>query len=66
MPKYIRLASLPPYAPELNPVEHLRDELREKALGNEVFESIDAPEEHLEPSLKATELKTPRVWPIVE
>ena len=31
-PANMRLLSLPPYAPELNPVEHVWDELREEAL----------------------------------
>ena len=31
-PANMRLLSLPPYAPELNPVEHLWDELREQAI----------------------------------
>ena len=30
LPPNLRLLFLPPYAPELNPVEHLWDELREK------------------------------------
>ena len=30
VPENIKLLPLPPYAPELNPVEHLWDELREK------------------------------------
>ena len=33
-PTNIRLLSLPPYAPELNPVEHLWDELRDKCFHN--------------------------------
>ena len=46
-PANIRLLSLPPYAPELNPVEHVWDELREKRFHNRVFDSIDALEDHL-------------------
>ena len=30
IPENIRLLRLPPYAPELNPQEHVRDEVREK------------------------------------
>ena len=40
-PSNIRLLALPPYAPELNPVEHLWHELREKCFHNKVFASID-------------------------
>ena len=30
IPENIRLLPLPPYSPELNPVEHLWEEIREK------------------------------------
>ncbi len=36
------LIRLPPYAPELNPVEHLWDELREKEFANKVFDFLEA------------------------
>ena len=42
IPENMRLIKLPPYSPELNPVEHLWDELREKSFHNRVFKSIDA------------------------
>jgi len=47
IPDNIRLLSLPPYSPELNPVEHLWDELREKHFYNRAFDSLDALEDHL-------------------
>ena len=37
VPENICLYRLPPYAPELNPQEHLWDELREKEFPNRVF-----------------------------
>jgi hypothetical protein len=37
----IRLISQPAYSLELNPVEHLWEELREKAFSNHAFESLD-------------------------
>ena len=52
-PPNMRLLSLPPYAPELNPVEHLWDELREKCFHNKVFNSIDALEDDLAMGLLA-------------
>ena len=64
-PKNMRLISLPPYSPELNPVEHLWDELREKAFGNRVFNSLHALEDHLEASLRGMEHDTQRVHSIV-
>jgi hypothetical protein len=36
VPDNIRLLALPPYAPELNPQEHVWDELREKEFPNRV------------------------------
>jgi putative transposase len=56
---------LPPYAPELNPVEHIWDELREKAFDNLVFDSLEALEDHLEVSLLAMEYDRERIRSIV-
>jgi transposase len=39
-PENIKLIALPPYAPELNPQEHVWDELREKAFPNRVFSDL--------------------------
>lgn len=61
----LRLLKLPPYSPELNPVEHLWDDLREKSFHNRIFDSIDALEIRLESPLWAMELDHPRVRSIV-
>ena len=42
IPENLVLLRLPPYSPELNPVEHLWDELREKEFANKVFDSLDS------------------------
>ena len=55
IPGNIRLLHLPPYSPELNPVEHLWDELREKYFHNHAFESLDALEDRLVEGLRALE-----------
>lgn len=65
VPANIGLLPLPPYAPELNPVEHVWDELREKCFHNLVFDSLDALEDHLEASLLALERNPERVKSIV-
>ena len=39
---HVSLIRLPPYSPELNPVELLWDELREKEFANKVFASLPA------------------------
>ena len=42
IPENISLIRLPPYSPELNPVEILWHELREKHCSNRVFETLAA------------------------
>ena len=54
-PANIYLLKLPAYAPELNPIEHVWDELREKFFHNRVFKSLDALEDHLAMALKTLE-----------
>jgi len=65
IPANMRLVKLPPYSPELNPVEHLWDELREKSFHNRVFRSIEALENHLCESLRSMENNNQRVHSIV-
>lgn len=52
VPKNMTLIFLPPYSPQLNPVEHLWDEIREKHFANKVFKSLDAVADTLEVALK--------------
>jgi transposase len=42
IPENIRLIAQPAYSPQLNPVEHMWDELREKAFSNRAFASLHA------------------------
>jgi len=42
VPPNVHLLRLPPYSPELNPVEHVWDHLRENYISNRVFGSLDA------------------------
>ena len=51
VPESIRLLPLPPYSPELNPQEHLWDEIREKEFPNRVFNSMDAVKKQLRSGL---------------
>ncbi|MES2944196.1 MAG: transposase [Pseudomonadota bacterium] len=64
-PANIYLLHLPPYAPELNPIEHVWDELREKFFHNRVFSSLQALEEHLAAALKAMETNWQTIQSIV-
>lgn len=68
IPENIRLHRLPPYSPELNPVEHLWDEIREKSFPNRVFSEMKAVIAQLENDLPALASDTARVksitaWP---
>lgn len=47
VPENIRLVPQPSHSPELNPVEHLWEEMREKYLHNIAFKSIDKLEDTL-------------------
>ena len=51
VPENILLYSLPPYAPQLNPQEHLWDELREKEFPNRVFENMEGVRKQLNEGL---------------
>ena len=46
-PPNMRLVFLPPYSPELNPMEHVWEEIREKWFPNRVFNSLEAVEDRL-------------------
>ena len=55
IPENMKLEALPPYSPQLNPMEHIWDEVREKWFTNEVFESLDDVEDRLVEALVALE-----------
>jgi len=61
VPENIMLERIPPYSPELNPVEHIWEEVREKWFGNLVFKSLNAVEDVLEEALKTLEEDQKRV-----
>jgi DDE superfamily endonuclease len=68
IPVNIRLLALPPYAPELNPQEHVWDEVREKEFPNRVFNHLDAVIRQLEQGLPrlaaaAERLRSLTAWP---
>lgn len=68
VPENIRLLRLPPYAPELNPQEHVWDELREKEFPNRVYADLHSVREQLEaglPRLAANHasLRSITAWP---
>lgn len=41
VPENIQLFFIPPYTPEMNPIEQIWEELREKGFRNEVFQTLD-------------------------
>ena len=68
VPRNMALLALPPYAPELNPVELVWGELREKSFHNRAFESLDAVEDQLCEALRTLENDRQRIeslaaWP---
>ncbi|HVI79212.1 MAG TPA: IS630 family transposase [Candidatus Acidoferrum sp.] len=61
VPENMRLVPLPPWSPQLNPAEHLWDELREKYFANRRFESMDQLEKQLVTGLVVLESDAPRM-----
>lgn len=47
LPSNVKLASLPPYSPQLNPQENIWDDMREKFFYNLTFNSMDVVEDRL-------------------
>lgn len=66
MPVNLKLLFLPPYSPELNPQEHLWDELREKHFHNESFDALPPLENHLVEALKSLEAQHETVQRITQ
>ena len=61
IPANMRLVPLPPWSPQLNPAEHLWDELREKWFANRWFETMEQLDEQLVAGLAALEIDAPRI-----
>jgi transposase len=55
IPENMKQVALPPYSPQLNPMEYIWDEVREKWFTNEVFDSLDGVEDRLVEALAALE-----------
>jgi hypothetical protein len=68
VPENIRLLALPGYSPELNPQEHIWDEVREKAFPNLVLDDMAEVVERLNQGMSALAADTQRIqsitaWP---
>ena len=68
VPENIRLLSLPGYSPELNPEEHIWDELREKAFPNVVLDDMGLVVERLKEGMSglasdADRIRSITAWP---
>jgi len=61
IPENMQLVRLPPYSPELNPAEHLWEEIREKWFPNLVFKTLDAVEDVLVDALRSLENSPDRI-----
>ena len=60
IPVNIELIYLPPYSPELNPVERLWQHIKDRVLKNRIFESLDTLEVALSDFIKAMSTSTIR------
>jgi hypothetical protein len=68
IPENIKLIPLPPYSPELNPQEHVWDELREKIFPNCVMDHMDQVIQQLQDGLQCFAVDPDRMrslsaWP---
>jgi transposase len=61
VPANMKLIPLPSWSPQLNPAEHLWDEVREKWFSNRVFASLPAVEDQLVAALQTLEEDQRRV-----
>ncbi|MBU1626132.1 transposase [bacterium] len=61
VPTNIRLLFLPPYSPELNPVEHIWKEIRQRWFKNKYFKDMNGVEDLLLESLSALEKDKSRI-----
>jgi DDE superfamily endonuclease len=71
VPKNIKLLRPPPYAPELNPQEHVWDELREKEFPNRVYADMASVRAQLETGLprlagNRKALRSLTAWPWID
>jgi transposase len=61
VPANMQLIPLPPWSPQLNPVEQVWDEVREKWFANRVFASMETVEDQLVTALATLEADAPQV-----
>lgn len=69
LPENVRILTLPPYSPELNPTEQLWDLIRVRRFSNQIYRSLDDVEHALVAELRALESQpatiatlTARAW----
>jgi DDE superfamily endonuclease len=61
VPTNVRLGSLPPWSPQLNPTEHVWEEVREKWFANQLFPNMEVLETQLVSALAVLEKDTSHV-----
>lgn len=64
VPENMKLISLPPYSPQINPIENIWEEIREKWFPNKLFSSLDAVIDTLVEALRTLENDNKRVHKI--
>jgi transposase len=66
IPENLTLLPLPAYSPELNPQEHIWDEVREKEFPNRVFDSLDGVKKQLRSGLARLKRDRKRIKSITQ
>jgi hypothetical protein len=66
IPENLTLLPLPAYSPELNPQEHIGDEVREKEFPNRVFDSLDGVKKQLRSGLARLKRDRKRIKSITQ
>jgi len=61
IPSNIHFVIQPPFSPEINPTEHVWDEIREKYLHNKIFASLDEAMNTVSNWIRELSLKTERI-----
>ena len=58
IPENIRLAFIPPYTPEMNPIEQIWKEIRKRGFRNEVFQTLNKVVDRLSDTIRSISSET--------
>jgi hypothetical protein len=60
LPTNVRILTLPPHSPELNPAEQLWDLIRQRRFANKAYDTLDDVEDELADQLRTSSETTPQ------